>query len=566
MVDDNSTPDEQAQSTPAPGTDDAAAQGADSVNSAAPPTPATPFHPGWPNLPAAEAPTEVGATPTVGAGDPTAEAPTVVPGVASQVGPAAAPFVAQEPAVRNMWTGDSTAQVPPAGLLYGEPAPAAGFSGAGGAGSWGMGAPYGAWGPPPTPPKKSKRTRGAIAGIVAGAVLVAAIVGAVIGHSLWSSSSPVASTSPITGGNGGTPSFGSPFSGGSGSTGSGSSGSGGGSSSAAGAPADAAAIAKDTDPGLVDVNVTFSYQQASGAGTGMVLTSDGTVLTNNHVIDGATSISVTDVGNGKTYNATVVGYDRSADIAVLKLSGASGLQTVNLGNSSSVSVGAGVVAVGNAEGLGGTPSYAGGSITATGQSITAEDEGGGSAEQLTGLFQTNAAIVAGDSGGPLVNASSKVIAMDTAAAATRGFQTSSNQGYAIPINQALTIAGQIEAGKGSANVHIGTTAFLGVEVSDAGSSSSIPGFNVNGGTGNSSNNTSTGADIESVIQGSPAAKAGLTAGDTITAVGGQNVTSAESLTTVMQAKSPGQSVQVTYTDSSGAQHTTTVVLGSGPAQ
>ena len=111
------------------------------------------------------------------------------------------------------------------------------------------------------------------------------------------------------------------------------------------------------------------------------------ILTNNHVIDGATTISVTDVGNHKTYTASVVGYDRTGDIAVLQLHNASGLQTANLANSSSVSVGEDVVGIGNAGGTGGTPSAAGGTVTALGKSITASDEGDGSSEQLTGFHR-----------------------------------------------------------------------------------------------------------------------------------------------------------------------------------
>jgi len=136
-----------------------------------------------------------------------------------------------------------------------------------------------------------------------------------------------------------------------------------------------AQIATRTDPGLVDVVTTLGYQHAQAAGTGMVLTSSGEVLTNNHVINGATSISVTDVGNHHTYQAKVVGYDRSHDIAVLQLQGASGLQTVSTGTSSSAAVGQKVVALGNAGGKGGTPSVAVGKITGLNASITASDEG-----------------------------------------------------------------------------------------------------------------------------------------------------------------------------------------------
>src|SRR6202034_1499007 len=143
-------------------------------------------------------------------------------------------------------------------------------------------------------------------------------------------------------------------------------------------------IASRVDPGLVDVKSTLGYQDATALGTGIVLTSSGEVLTNNHVINGATSVSVTDIGNGKTYKATVVGYDESQDIAVLQLSGASGLTTATTGNSSTVSVGNSVVALGNAGGLGGTPSVAAGSVVALNQSITASDESSGSSEQLSG--------------------------------------------------------------------------------------------------------------------------------------------------------------------------------------
>ena len=179
-------------------------------------------------------------------------------------------------------------------------------------------------------------------------------------------------------------------------------------------------------------------------GTGIVLTSNGEILTNNHVINGATSVSVTDIGNGKTYKATVVGYDVSQDIAVLQLSGASGLTTASTGDSSSVSVGDSVVALGNAGGVGGTPWVAAGSVTALNQSITASDESSGSSERLTGLIETNADIQAGDSGGPLVNSHGQVIAMDTAASATT---SSAATGTAAP--GAATDGGSGSSGSGA---------------------------------------------------------------------------------------------------------------------
>jgi S1-C subfamily serine protease len=163
-----------------------------------------------------------------------------------------------------------------------------------------------------------------------------------------------------------------------------------------------------------------------------------------------------------------------------------------------------VLALGNAGGAGGTPAYAAGSVTALDQTIVAGEQGGGSAQQLSGLIATDADVVAGDSGGPLVDSSGRVIGMDTAGSAggTGRFgagQAAAGQGYAIPINEAASIARQIEAGTGSGTVHIGATAFLGVGVAD---------------TGN-------GAQITSVLPGGAAARAGLVAGDTITAIDGR---------------------------------------------
>jgi S1-C subfamily serine protease len=177
-------------------------------------------------------------------------------------------------------------------------------------------------------------------------------------------------------------------------------------------------IASRVDPAIVDVTSTLGFQHATAKGTGIVLTSNGEILTNNHVISGATSVSVTDIGNGKTYKATVVGYDQSHDVAVLQLSGASGLTTASTGDSSTVNTGDNVVALGNAGGKGGTPSVATGQVTALNQSITASDEGAGTSENLTGMIQTDANIQAGDSGGPLVNEHGQVIGMDTAASSS----------------------------------------------------------------------------------------------------------------------------------------------------
>ncbi len=328
----------------------------------------------------------------------------------------------------------------------------------------------------------------------------------------------------------------------------------------------ASQIAARVDPGLVDVVATDGYQQATSEGTGIVLTSTGEILTNNHVIEGATAISVTDIGNGRTYTATVVGYDASHDVAVIQLQGASGLTTASLGDSSTVRVGDSVVALGNAGGKGGTPSVASGSVTALNQSITASDQLSGTDEQLTGLIQDNADIQPGDSGGSLVNAYGQVIGIDTAASSGYTFSSQSSsaeQAYAIPIDEATSIARQIEAGTTSADVHIGATAFLGISI--APSDGAGTGFGGLGGFGGQEGTGGSGVTIEGTVSGSPAASAGLTAGDEITSLGGTAVSSAEDIAHALVPYHPGQSISVTWLDQSGQPHTQTLTLTTGPA-
>jgi S1-C subfamily serine protease len=312
-------------------------------------------------------------------------------------------------------------------------------------------------------------------------------------------------------------------------------------------------IAAQTDPGLVDIVTTLGLQGGEAAGTGQVLTSSGLVLTNNHVIDGATSIRVTDIGNGRTYPAKVVGYDQTKDIAVIQLQGASGLQTVNMGNSTTAKADEKVVALGNAGGKGGTPSVAVGHITGLGAAITASDASSGTSEHLTGLIHHDAPIQPGDSGGPLVNTAGQVVGINTAASSGFQFQSGQTQAFAIPINEALTIAGRIEAGDSSSTVHIGTTGLLGVEVMPA---SSAAANGVQAGSG---------AAVAGVVSGTPAAGAGLTAGDVITSAGGHQVSSPSALQAALEQHHPGDSVTIGWTDQAGQAHTATVTLANGPA-
>lgn len=308
--------------------------------------------------------------------------------------------------------------------------------------------------------------------------------------------------------------------------------------------------------GVVDITSELTYDQAESAGTGIVLTSNGEILTNNHVVEGATSISVTVVSTGSVYTATVVGTDATDDVAVLQLTGATGLQTAHLDTAGDTAVGEAVTGVGNAGGTGGTPSASPGAVTALEQTITTQAEQTADSETLHGLIQTDADIQAGDSGGPLFDADDKVIGIDTAA--SQGGATTA--GYAIPIEDALAIAAQIESGQASATVTIGYPAFLGVQVASAADESAAGYGYAYGSTGTAT----AGATVSGVIDGGPAAAAGMTAGDTITALDGTMVGSAQELTDALAAHTPGQTVGVSWTDVAGVAHTADVTLAQGP--
>ena len=405
--------------------------------------------------------------------------------------------------------------------------------------------PQSPWALPPETGKRSRRPL--IFGGIATAVIAGGIAAAVIATSATGSISGTGVSSVAQGASNGTSngSTGGGFSGG-GSTGGGSTGggsTGGGDGTTQGNSTGLASATTAQQVGVVDIDTVLKYQGEKAAGTGMVITSNGEILTNNHVVDGATSITVTVISTGKTYTATVVGTDPTDDVALIKID-ASGLKTVKT-STSTVSVGAAVTGVGNAGGTGGTPSASPGSVTAVDQTITASDEGGGNSETLNGLIQTNAAIQAGDSGGPLFDSANSVIGMDTAASAS-GNQTASqtSEGYAIPISKALSIVSQMAAGKSSATIHLGYPAFLGISVADS---------------------ATAGATIAGVVDGLPAAQAGLVAGDVITALGSATINTATDLTTAMATHKAGDKVSLTYTDATGTSHTATVTLVQGPA-
>ncbi|MCU4185311.1 trypsin-like peptidase domain-containing protein [Acidiferrimicrobium sp. IK] len=415
-------------------------------------------------------------------------------------------------------------------------------------GPWAGGGPM--WQHSPQAPAQPNRVHVAIVAVIAA---IAVLAGIGIGSQINNSSTPSAASSN-GGSNGaqGSGGFTDPFGGG---ANSGTGGTGGSTNLSA---AQKALVAK-VDKSVVDINTELSYQSGAAAGTGMVLTGNGAILTNNHVIDGATSISVTLVSTGKVYKATVVGTDVTDDVAVLQLQDASGLTPIAIGNSSDVARGDTVLAIGNAGGAGGTPSAVTGTVRALNQTITASDSNGANAEVLNGLIQTDAPIQAGDSGGPLVNNKGQVIGMDTAASSSNQVNGAASVGFAIPMANATTIAAQIQQGKSSDKIHIGETGFLGVKVLSSSSGSGLGGGLGSGGS------TTPGAAVSAVVPNSPAESAGLAQGDTITGVDGTPITSATSLTATLRVHHPGDKVSITWVDVSGQSHTATVTLAVGPA-
>ncbi|HEY0811689.1 MAG TPA: trypsin-like peptidase domain-containing protein [Pseudonocardia sp.] len=306
--------------------------------------------------------------------------------------------------------------------------------------------------------------------------------------------------------------------------------------------------------GVVDITTLLDYGQGAAAGTGVVLTSNGEILTNNHVVEGATRIRVTVPATRASYTASVVGTDPSDDIAVLRVPGAAGLATAHLATESQagqVGVGDAVTAVGNAGGAGGTPTAAGGTVVALGRDITASDETGADAERLTGLIEVNASVQPGDSGGPLYS-HGVVIGIDTAASASDrgGFDTTAaggrSVGFAIPITRAISIADRIVAGEDSTTIHQGQPAFLGVQMTAARGRVGEP-------------------TISGVVAGSPAAAAGLRAGDTITAIDSTAIDDTAALTEALANHHPRDRIAVSWTDNAGGPHTATVTLTTGPA-
>jgi len=338
------------------------------------------------------------------------------------------------------------------------------------------------------------------------------------------------------------------------------------------ASVDAAHVAAELDPAVVDIDTTLDPLEGGGegAGTGMIVSPSGEIVTNNHVVQGADTVRVTIAGHG-SHDATVIGTDPSADVAVLRVSGLSTLPTVRFANSSSIAAGDPVVAIGNALGLGGSPTVTAGIISATGRTITAADETGSAEETLHGLLQTDAPIVPGNSGGPLVDARGAVVGMDTAAASSG--TDSASVGFAIPANTVRHVATEIAGHEELRGLVFGRPAFLGIEVVDSsevgtGITSVGPfanpfGFGFGFGPVVATPNGAAGVVVAAVDPNSAAASAGIQSGDVITAVDGQPTPSTSALSSVIDAHTPGQRVSVTLSTPSGGR-TASVRLGEAP--
>ena len=463
---------------------------------------------------------------------------------------------------------------------------------------------YGGYPPPPQPPRRPGVWRYVAVAIAAGALGAGTVLA--IGHT---SGSPVAEQAPAPSssapqtdpnqgggfGNGGNGNggFGNGGNGGNSNGGFGS-GDSNGNGGVSGLSSADQAIYNKVKTGLVIINDSLNYQAESAAGTGMVLTSSGLVLTNNHVVENATSITATVLATGKTYKVQVLGYDKTGDIAAVQLEGASGLQTIQTGNSSAVKTGDAVLAMGNAEGVSEIVPAAG-QITALNQTITASDDSGDTSETLHGMMRTNADIVSGDSGGALANSSGQVIGMNTAGDNVQ-YSGQTATGFAIPINTALAIAHQISAGRASDTVYIGDPGFLGVVLATT-SSASPPQeasderrYLIQHGTGTSfssgsggelgaciANSTemtapdrvapvAAGALIVDVFCGTAADAAGMAAGDVIISVNGQAITTGSSLMNLTGKYRPGAVVSIGWVSLGGRKHTTSIKLKTGPVR
>lgn len=310
------------------------------------------------------------------------------------------------------------------------------------------------------------------------------------------------------------------------------------------------------------VNITSDVDGGGlAAGTGIIISSDGLVLTNNHVISGTTGLTVELSTTGVTRPAKVLGYSVVDDVALIQVQNVRNLKAADLGSSSSLSIGDAVVALGNAGGRGGEPTIVSGAVTALGQEITASDSDGSDTRTLDGLIRLAADIRSGDSGGPVVDVRGRVVGMTVAASAANGYgfpgQAGGGEGYAIPIENAVAVAKKIISGEGGPNIRVGATrAVLGLQIQPTLTGQRVP--------GGGSSFGAAGAQVVGVAAGSGSEAAGIKAGDTIIAIGGQTVTTVDDLTGALVTFDPGDRIAVTWRDASGQTRSAQVELGEGP--
>jgi S1-C subfamily serine protease len=307
------------------------------------------------------------------------------------------------------------------------------------------------------------------------------------------------------------------------------------------AAADPMAASTQAEPSVVRIDTAVDYQGVIGVGTGIVLDPGGQVLTNFHVVQGADGITGT-VG-GRQYPASLLGYDRKRDVAVLQLTGAGGLTAAVIGDSSTLTPGESVVALGNAMGSDAPLTREIGTVTGFGRTVNAEDALTGTSDELTGLIEFAAPVRAGDSGGPVINGAGQVVGVTTAASVNFRMGPG-GKGFAIPINDAMGVAGQIRAGIRSDSVHIGPPTLLGVGVRTAPLDE-------------------PGVLIHEVMRGGPADQAGLRDGDVITTLDGTTLDSTNTLTSVLDRHYPGEVLDLTWIDGSGQPRTGKAVLTPG---
>jgi S1-C subfamily serine protease len=330
-------------------------------------------------------------------------------------------------------------------------------------------------------------------------------------------------------------------------------------------PQDIQAVLAKVEPAVVSID-SHAVQNSGGdfveaAGTGMILTPQGEVLTNNHVVSGASSVTATLFGQTKSLPAHVIGTDPSRDLALVQIDNASNLPTVTLGDSGQTQVGDDVLAIGNALALSGGPSVTQGIVSAENRSLSTQDDSG-KTENLSGLLQTDAAINPGNSGGPLVNAQAQVIGINTAvAASSQGNAPTQNIGFAIAIDSVKPqLASLRQGGTGGPGTTSPTptpaanTAYMGVTVQSVSPSLQQQDHLT----------PAAGALVSSVQAGSPADQAGLKTNDVVVSLNGTPISTATALTAALHPLKPGDVVKVGIYRGS-AQQTVSVTLGTNPA-